>query len=57
MPSRGFVTWMRYPYWQVEETADSWIVTFRDLRYQGPDNPPVGIGVAQVAVPKGEVRK
>ncbi|MEY2855039.1 MAG: hypothetical protein RL030_2171, partial [Pseudomonadota bacterium] len=50
---RGFVTWMRFPYWTVEEAADHWIVRFQDLRYQGPDIPnPRGIGFAQVDVPK-----
>ena len=52
---RGFVTWMRFPHWTVEEAADHWIVRFQDLRYQGPDVPnPRGIGFAQVAVPKHE---
>lgn len=49
---RGFVTWMRYPYWQVDETDTHWIVTFRDLRYLNPGEPSVGIGLARVAVPK-----
>jgi hypothetical protein len=50
---RGFVTWMRFPYWTVEESADHWTVSFQDLRYQGPDVPnPRGIGFAQVDVPK-----
>ena len=49
---RGFVTWMRFPYWTVQAAGDQWIVRFQDLRYQGPDVPnPRGIGVAQVAVP------
>lgn len=52
---RGFVTWMRFPYWTVEEAADHWIVSFQDLRYQGPDVPnPRGIGFAQVMVPKDD---
>lgn len=49
---KGFVNWMRYPYWQVEETRHSWIVTFRDLRYLNPGEPSVGIGLARVEVPK-----
>lgn len=54
---RGFVTWMRFPYWTVEEAADHWIVSFQDLRYQGPDVPnPRGIGFAQVNVPKESLR-
>jgi inner membrane protein len=51
---RGFVNWMRFPYWTVEESADSWIVRIRDLRYQGPDmEAGRGIGFAEVEVPKG----
>lgn len=49
---KGFVNWMRYPYWQIEETENSWIVTFRDLRYLNPGEPSVGIGLARVEVPK-----
>lgn len=49
---RGFVHWMRYPYWHVEETTSSWIVTFRDLRYLNPGEPSRGIGLARVEVPK-----
>lgn len=53
---RGFVNWMRFPYWKVEETPNSWIVRFWDLRYQGPDVPQSGIGFAQVEVPKNRNR-
>jgi inner membrane protein len=54
---RGFVNWMRFPYWTVEEAADHWVVRFQDLRYQGPDVPnPRGIGFAQVVVPKAGAR-
>jgi inner membrane protein len=50
---RGFVNWMRFPYWEVEEAADHWIVRIHDARYQGPDLlDPRGIGFAEVAVPK-----
>jgi len=50
---RGFVTWMRFPYWTVQAAGDHWIVRFQDLRYQGPDVPnPRGIGFAQVTVPR-----
>jgi len=49
---RGFATWMRYPYWRVQETPQSWIVRFWDLRYQTPDEPSLGIGIAQAEVPK-----
>jgi len=48
---RGFVNWTRFPYWTVEEDGDQWLVTFYDLRYQGPDvENPRGIGFAQVRV-------
>lgn len=47
---RGFVTWMRFPYWEVEETDDGWLVHIYDLRYQGPDEPSAGIGYARVAL-------
>lgn len=50
---RGFVNWMRYPDWSVEEADDHWIVHLRDLRYQGPDLvDPRGFGRADVRVPK-----
>lgn len=52
---RGFVTWMRHPYWQVEEVGDGWRVSLRDLRYVGPDETPRGIGFAQVFVPRDAV--
>jgi inner membrane protein len=53
---RGFANWTRFPYWKVEETADSWVVRFWDLRYQGPDAPGAGIGFAEVEVPKERTR-
>jgi hypothetical protein len=43
---------MRFPYWKVEETTDSWLVKFWDLRYHGPDQRAGIIGFAQVRVPK-----
>ena len=49
---RGFVNWMRFPYWTVEEMPDSWRVSIWDLRYQGPDLPKAAIGFVQVDVPK-----
>jgi inner membrane protein len=49
---RGFATWMRYPYWEVEETAAGWLVHFRDLRYINPDEPARGFGSARVFVPR-----
>jgi inner membrane protein len=52
---RGFVNWMRFPYWTVEERGDSWLVRFYDLRYQGPDMDVArDIGFAEVAVAKGD---
>lgn len=54
---RGFVTWMRFPDWSVEDAGDHWRVRLRDLRYQGPDVPATaGIGAAEVQVPKQAVR-
>ena len=48
---RGFVQWMRFPYWTVEEKPGGWVVRIWDLRYQGPDTDnPRGIGYAQVEV-------
>lgn len=49
---KGFIHWMRFPYWQISETADGWIVEFRDLRYLSPDEHPRGIGYAKVKVLK-----
>lgn len=50
---RGFVTWMRFPHWTVDDRGDHWRVRFYDLRYQGPDMPESrSIGFAEVAVPK-----
>ncbi len=48
---RGFVNWMRFPYWDVEETAEGWRVRFWDLRYQGPGSREASIGFAEVDVP------
>lgn len=50
---RGFVNWVRFPHYTVEDAGDRWIVHFQDLRYLGPDiGMGRGIGAAQVAVPK-----
>lgn len=49
---RGFIHWSRFLYWHVDEHDDHWLVTFRDLRYSMPDDRPMGIGYAQVRVPK-----
>ena len=48
---RGFVNWMRFPFWEVEETARGWLVKFWDLRYQGPGSLGASIGIAEVEVP------
>ena len=57
---RGFATWTRHPYWEVEETGDGWLVRFYDLRYvepgqrrsEGPD-----IGFASVEISKDPIRE
>lgn len=49
---KGFMKWTRFPYWRVRETADSWIVEFRDLRYLDPEEKPRGIGYAEVEITK-----
>lgn len=50
---RGFMHWVRFPTWTVEDQGDHWRVRIIDLRYQGPDSPrDAGIGIAEVAVPK-----
>lgn len=49
---RGFINWMRYPYWEIEETTEGWNVKFWDLRYQGPGSYGASIGFAEVDVPK-----
>ena len=54
---RGFINWMRYPYWEVEETEQGWRVKFWDLRYQGPGSFGASIGFAEVDVPDtGELK-
>lgn len=52
---QGFTNWMRYPYWDVKETEDNWIVSFKDLRYVDPGAESIAIGFAQVTVPKKHV--
>jgi inner membrane protein len=52
---RGFVNWMRFPYWEVQESESGWTVTLYDLRYQGPDDPAAGIGKATVKVDKADI--
>lgn len=52
---KGFMNWTRFPYWQVREKADSWVVEFRDLRYLDPEEKPRGIGFAKVEISKAEI--
>lgn len=52
---KGFMNWTRFPYWQVREKADSWVVEFRDLRYLDPEEKPRGIGFAKVELSKAEI--
>jgi hypothetical protein len=55
---RGFVNWMRFPHWTVEEGPDHWVVNLQDLRYQGPDMANSrGIGAVRVNMPKTELRE
>lgn len=49
---RGFATWMRFPWWQVEPHPEGWRVRFHDLRYSQPGNADAGIGYAEVVVPR-----
>jgi inner membrane protein len=52
---RGFVNWMRFPFYEVQELADGYRVVIRDLRYVRPDQDRVsGIGMAETFVPRGE---
>lgn len=52
---KGFINWMRFPYWQLSETEDRWIVEFRDLRYLSPEDKPRGIGYAKAEVLKSSL--
>ena len=52
---KGFVNWMRFPYYEVVAEEDGWAVHIRDLRYQGPDEPPATIGHTVVHVPTAAV--
>jgi inner membrane protein len=49
---RGFANWTRFPWWQVDETADGWQVRFHDLRYSRPGDRRTGIGYAEVMLPR-----
>ncbi len=48
---RGFINWVRFPYWELEEIKEGWHVKFWDLRYQGPGSRGAAIGFAEVVVP------
>lgn len=53
---KGFVNWMRFPYYTTERKEDGYVVTIRDLRYLRPDDAPGGgIGSAQVFVPFDQI--
>ena len=52
---RGFVAWMRFPYWELEETAEGWLVVLKDLRYVIPGQRSMGIGRAEVRVAREDV--
>ncbi|HVL56824.1 MAG TPA: metal-dependent hydrolase [Burkholderiaceae bacterium] len=54
---RGFVNWMRYPYWEIAESHDGWTVTLFDLRYVDPGQPVRTIGMARVFVPRSDGSK
>jgi inner membrane protein len=48
---RGFVNWMRFPVYEVQERADGYRVIIRDLRYVRPDQDrSAGIGMAETFV-------
>jgi inner membrane protein len=49
---RGFISWTRFPYWEVNRSDNGWLVQFWDLRYQGPGTRrKTSIGYAEVVVP------
>ncbi len=48
---RGFVNWMRFPVYDVQEVSQGYRVLIRDLRYVRPDQETaVGIGMAETFV-------
>ncbi len=47
---RGFVNWMRFPYYEVQELDAGHRVIIRDLRYVHPDDEWAGIGLVSVDV-------
>jgi inner membrane protein len=48
---RGFVNWMRFPVYEVQERADGYRVIIRDLRYVRPDQELAsGIGMTETFV-------
>lgn len=52
---RGFVNWMRFPFYEVQELANGYRVVIRDLRYVRPDqDSSAGIGMAETFVQRVE---
>lgn len=51
----GLRGWLRFPSWQVEESASGWRVTIRDVRYARGDRP--GLGSQVVEVTRAEVEQ
>lgn len=48
---RGFVNWMRFPFYEVQELENGYRVVIRDLRYVRPDQDRAsGIGMAETFV-------
>jgi inner membrane protein len=52
---RGFVNWMRFPVYEVQEVEQGYRVLIRDLRYVRPDQESdAGIGMAETFVPRAD---
>lgn len=50
---RGFVNWMRFPTYDIQELEEGYRVVIRDLRYVRPDQDSAqGIGMAETFVPR-----
>lgn len=50
---KGFVNWMRFPVYEVQEQESGYRVVIRDLRYVRPDQESApGIGMAETFVPR-----
>ena len=50
---RGFATWVRFPWWEVQRQPDGMRVRLHDLRYSWPGGRNGGIGYAEVLLPAG----